>query len=463
MSVPLKSPEGLKDSECEKGNLSHCPSIPYVPPTDLLPATNKIETIKIKVADGSTFNMKIFSVGSPEEYLGYIVAVLGLIDRKGLREQSTTFYGEMRNANTALIALKRKARESKKDKSPQKDHKADEEQSNEAPEADAIEKKQSLEILKNAKKQYAAAIEATYKVMRNLLAGYPQTQWDRIVKEMHEGDSWAGPDGKEHQGSRVKCNKAFSDCVELHKLTVFSQDAAERQRYYIQQGIRKPQRASVRQFIQRMQQLSGYLEYLPTLKNSPRAVATTKKGNIPFKAADLALVILAALPLSWQNQYNLTHSTVPEYPRVLTPEMESIELVMKEWDEEKHKSKERAAAAAPIKGKPSKGSPKGGSTKSAPKKAKTEKYCRRCKSHGGAHQTHNTNECRRYDRDGKPTGHFGSKTSEKHKPFKKGGEKGLAYMTSMLEAIAKGQKRAAKKSKKRKKREYDSSSDSDSE
>ncbi len=109
MSVPLKSPEGLKDSECKKGNLSHRPPIPYVPPTDLLPATSKIETIKIKVADGSTVNMTIFSVGSPEEYLSHIVAVLGLIDRKGLREQSTTFYEEMKNANTALIALKRKA------------------------------------------------------------------------------------------------------------------------------------------------------------------------------------------------------------------------------------------------------------------------------------------------------------------------------------------------------------------
>jgi hypothetical protein len=66
MSMPLKSPEGLKDSECEKGNLSHRPPIPYVPPTDLLPAIDKIEIIKIKVADGSTVKMKIFSVGSPE-------------------------------------------------------------------------------------------------------------------------------------------------------------------------------------------------------------------------------------------------------------------------------------------------------------------------------------------------------------------------------------------------------------
>jgi hypothetical protein len=46
-----------------------------------------------------------------------------------------------------------------------------------------------------------------------------------VLIKMHEGTSWAGPDGKEHQESLVKCNKAFLDCVELHKLTVFSPDA----------------------------------------------------------------------------------------------------------------------------------------------------------------------------------------------------------------------------------------------
>jgi hypothetical protein len=47
-------------------------------------------------------------------------------------------------------------------------------------------------------------------------------------------------------------------------------------------------------------------------------------------------------------------------------------------------------------------------------------------------------------------------------PTKNGEEKGLAYMTSMLKAIQKGQIKAAK-SKKRKKGSYYSNSDSDSE
>ena len=108
---------------------------------------------------------------------------------------------------------------------------------------------------------------------------------------------------------------------------------------------------------------------------------------------------------------------MPESPRVLTPELENIERVMQERGVEKHKSKERAIAVTPIKGKPYKGSSKGGSSKPAQKKAKTEKFCQRCKTHGGAHNTHNTNECRRYERNGNPTGQFGSKSSEKHKPF----------------------------------------------
>ncbi len=101
------------------------------------------------------------------------------------------------------------------------------------------------------------------------------------------------------------------DCIELHKLTVFTADTAKRQWYYVQQGIRKPVRATACQFVSRVEVLNGYIRYLPMPKNSPKAVATTKKGNIPFEEADLAAIILAALPFTWQNQYNLMHPWCP--------------------------------------------------------------------------------------------------------------------------------------------------------
>ncbi len=142
----------------------------------------------------------------------------------------------------------------------------------------------------------------------------PQTQWDRICREMHERDSWASLTGTKHEGKCPHTWASFKDCLELHKLTVFMIDAAEHQKFYIQQGVHKPQRATVRQYVFCMEVLNGYLPHLPTLKNSSKAVVTTKKGNISFMEADLVSIILASVPIMWQNQYSLTHSTVPEAP-----------------------------------------------------------------------------------------------------------------------------------------------------
>ena len=77
---------------------------------------------------------------------------------------------------------------------------------------------------------------------------------------------------------------------------------------------------------------------------------------------------------------------------------------------------------------------------------------------------HNTSDCRKYDKDGKPLGTAPGKSSDAGKPYKKfGGDKQMAYMTAMFESIQKGLKKQKKGSKKRKKRYDSSSSDSDSE
>jgi hypothetical protein len=119
------------------------------------------------------------------------------------------------------------------------------------------------------------------------------------LREMHEHDSWAAVNGQVTKGRHPRMWVSFLDCLKLHKLTVFSADAAERQRFYIQQAVRKPQRATVRQHILRMGLLNDYVKHLPTLKDSPKAVPTTKKGNIPFGEADLAAIVLLSVLMSW--------------------------------------------------------------------------------------------------------------------------------------------------------------------
>jgi hypothetical protein len=90
---------------------------------------------------------------------------------------------------------------------------------------------------------------------------------------------------------------SFQDYLELHKLTVFSADTAKRQRFYIQQAVCKPQRATVWQHILQMGVLNDHVGHLPTLKDSPKAVPTTKKGNISFGEADLAAIMLVSVPM----------------------------------------------------------------------------------------------------------------------------------------------------------------------
>jgi hypothetical protein len=146
---------------------------------------------------------------------------------------------------------------------------------------------------------------------------------------------------------------SFLDYLKLHKLTVFSADAAKRQGFYIQQVVRKPQRATVQQHISRVGVLNDYVKHLPMLKDSSKAVPTMKKGIIPFGKADLAAIVLLSVPMLWQNQYNLNHSTVPESTRTLLPDLEAIKQVMVEKKGANLKAKGKGVTApSEAKGKP---------------------------------------------------------------------------------------------------------------
>ncbi len=93
-------------------------------------------------------------------------------------------------------------------------------------------------------------------------------QWDRFVNEMHTKNPWIGVNGKTNKELQVHSWISFIDCIELHKLTVFPAGAAEKQRYYMQQMIKKPQRVTVHQFVSRMGFLNDYLAYLPMVFDS---------------------------------------------------------------------------------------------------------------------------------------------------------------------------------------------------
>jgi hypothetical protein len=84
MSTSLKSLDGLKDAECVMGQLSHWPPIPYIQVVAIVTPKEEPQVFKIKLPDASHLSMPIYSCGNNKEYLAHIVAVLRVIEQKGL-------------------------------------------------------------------------------------------------------------------------------------------------------------------------------------------------------------------------------------------------------------------------------------------------------------------------------------------------------------------------------------------
>ena len=196
--------------------------------------------------------------------------------------------------------------------------------------------------------------------------------------------------------------------------------------------------------------MNGCIGHLPTLQDSPLVVASSKKENIPFNEATMASIILATCPTDWRNQYEMNHKTIPESTRSMILDLENIEKVFATKDSKKTRSNTAAAGTAPKKGVivPRKGR---GSAGPAPKKASSTKYCKWCKAAGGPFQTHDTGECRRFDKDGKEVGKSHTPFNSRKKPWKNGGvDLGqMAYLTEKLKKLKKKLKKSKKSTKKR--------------
>jgi hypothetical protein len=252
---------------------------------DIVTLKEEPQIFKIKLPDASHLSMPIYSRGNKEEYLAHIVAVLQVIKQKGLPKKCQVLAKAVVRWNKALKNLQ-EAAESRDTVLTAVDVTACK-----------VEIEKTQQRLQEAQKAQDKAITKLYEQLRNLLSGDAQFQWDRVCPKMHERDLWAAVNGQVTKGRCPRMWMSFLDCLKLHKLMVFSADAAKRQRFYIQQAMRKPQRATVRQHISCMGVLNDYVIHLPTLKDSSKAVPTTKKGNIPFGKADLAAIVLLSVPM----------------------------------------------------------------------------------------------------------------------------------------------------------------------
>jgi hypothetical protein len=216
MSGNVKRPvEGFKDSECEQGAITTRPPIPYVAPVDLYKKPEKTK-IKTRLPDGTNYQMVPFSSGTNEDYVNHIIAMIRLVEQKD-------FENSVEKAFAAVLGLKEQVGLLHRKLNMSKNH---QEKDSLQKHIDATEK-----LLKQAEKNALKETVKAYELMRTYFVGKACTQWDKVVQEMHKKDPWVAVDGSLNQGPHKKTWDSFLDCIELHKLTIFSCDAAELQRY----------------------------------------------------------------------------------------------------------------------------------------------------------------------------------------------------------------------------------------
>ncbi len=159
------------------------------------------------------------------------------------------------------------------------------------------------ETAKNKRKTAATEMFQFYVSLLSLDAKYP---WNKIVQEQMEANPFKDLQGMSRKGPRGLLHESFNKCVMFHLLTVFPNNAAEQEKYYLSNMLKKPQRVGILcQFIQRIEQLNAYAAQLPCWYYSTSYVASMTPSNVPFTEADLASHVLRMCPHQWQDQYNL--------------------------------------------------------------------------------------------------------------------------------------------------------------
>jgi hypothetical protein len=118
---------------------------------------------------------------------------------------------------SATTALKKLAKAQAREKDPAK--------------AKRLTKVEAAKVrLINAKVMESTLVCLAYDLFRKLLRDEPKIQWDYIVTEMHTKTPWENIKGVKHNSLHGKLQQSLMDCIEFHKLMVFTIKAAERLR-----------------------------------------------------------------------------------------------------------------------------------------------------------------------------------------------------------------------------------------
>jgi hypothetical protein len=359
MSLLKSVPEGLKPREHKRTKLREPPPVPYVPTKDeVQEEVTRLRNLEIKttIKKDTTLNFLVWQENRTREaFLMHVTAVLDAIKKRGhfqdYKKAEKVHKEAKKNVESAGAALslldstgtkakrfcKKKAREAvEKALAKALDSKSEAMEAKEASELNNNSMKAGfLEDLEKAKQAQSTAkgamTTATGKMFMfysNLLSPESKYSWNKIVGKQMESDPYVNLQGDSLEGPRGMSRKSFNNCIMFHLLAAFPINAAEQEKYYISNVLKKPQRINVCQFVWQVEQLNAYIRQMWCFYYSPNAIASTKPKNVPFTEAELGAHVLHMCPLQWQDQCNMNEKGMTLMDmRLLLTLLEAIERV----------------------------------------------------------------------------------------------------------------------------------------
>ncbi len=473
----LKSvPEGLKPRECKRTKLREPPPGLDVPTNDeVQEEVAKLRNFEIKTITekDTTLNFLVWHEnGTREAFLMHVTAVLDAIKKRGhfqdyekaekVHKQAKKAIESARAGLSLLDSTGAKSRRFCKKKAKEAAEKAlakAQDSKSEAWEANKASKvndnsmkagfwedlEKAKQAQSTAKGAMTTAMSKMFMFYSNFLSSESKYSWNKITGKQMEKDSYINLQGDSLEGPRGMSCELFNDCVMFHLLTAFPINAAEQEKYYISNVLKKPQRINECQFVLHVKQLNAYIAQMPCFYYSPNANASTKPENVLFTEAELGAHVLRMCLIQWQDQYSLNEKgmTLMDISLLLTL-LEAIKCICT-YEKGKLDSFEKSDKSS---NKVKKGNKRPGTNSMArvPKKVHFEKHCNLCKKHGGAHTMHNTHDCRMFEKDGKEKSSF--------RTAKKGGYKSnpvnhnFAQLTNKIKKLEKALKKSGKKEQK---------------
>jgi hypothetical protein len=284
MSLAKSVPEGLNPQKCKQTMLREPPPVPYIPEKDKAQEdVANLQKLQIKtlLEKDTMLNFPVWHKnGTREAFLMHVTAVLDAMkkcghfndyDRAQKAYEKAKKAAELAEAGLALLEgtsaettskCKKKALAKAKEAAKEALAKAHETKPEakgavEATNVTEDSMKDGFQVDLEKAKQAREAAQGTMTAAANLMFAFysilisPKSKYalNKIVVEQTESDPFVNLQGVSLEGPRGMLRDSFIDCMMFHLLTVFPINAAEQEKYYILNILKKPQCVNVRQFV----------------------------------------------------------------------------------------------------------------------------------------------------------------------------------------------------------------------